>query len=115
LFLAASQFPKHRETRAPTIAELKSVKDKLDEKYLFLLDAPETDPEGNAAIVRFSRKSKSQYVMSEKDGKPTGWVATFDGKQWKAKADAAAGDKPAKGKTAAAKTTKAAAKKKAAK
>lgn len=115
LFLAASQFPKHRETRAPTIAELKTVKDKLDEKYLFLLDAPETDPEGNAAIVRFSRKSKSQYVMSERDGKPTGWVATFDGKQWKAKADAAAGDKPAKGKTATAKTAKAAAKKKAAK
>jgi len=50
--------------------------------------------------------------MTEKDGKPTGWVATFDGKHWKAKADAAAGDKPAKSKTAAAKTTKAAAKKK---
>ena len=113
LFLAASQFPKHRETRAPTVAELKTVADKLDPKHVYLLEAPEADPEGNPAILRFSRKSKAQYVMSEKDGKPTGWVATYDGSRWQAKKEAAgAGAKKPPAKKSTAKT---AAKRKAAK
>jgi DNA topoisomerase-1 len=82
LFLAASQFPKHRETRAPAIAELKSVADKIASKYRFLLEAPEKDPEGNPVFVRFSRKSREQYVMSEKDGKPTQWMANYKGGRW---------------------------------
>ena len=100
LFMAASQFPKHRETRAPFVDELKSVADRIDEKYHYLLDAPETDPAGNRAVVRFSRKSKSQYVMTEQDGKPTGWVATFNGMKWLAKSDAG-GEKAPAGKKAA--------------
>ncbi|MGB2516686.1 MAG: type I DNA topoisomerase, partial [Pseudomonadales bacterium] len=59
LFLAASKFPKNRETRAPLIAELLSVKDRLDPKYSFLLTAPVKDPDGNPSIVRFSRKSQA--------------------------------------------------------
>ncbi len=82
LFLAASQFPKHRETRAPTIGELKTVADKIPPKYQFLLQAPEKDPKGNPAIVRFSRKSREQYVMSEEEGKATGWVATCKNGKW---------------------------------
>lgn len=82
LFLAASKFPKVRETRAPTIAELRSVKDQLDEKHQYLLKAPDTDPDGNTALVKFSRKSASQYVASEKDGKPTKWTLTWDGAKW---------------------------------
>ena len=35
LFLAASQFPKNRETRAPSVAELLPYKDQIDEKYQF--------------------------------------------------------------------------------
>lgn len=83
IFLAASQFPKHRETRAPLVSELKGVKDKLDEKYLYLADAPLADPDGNPAQVRFSRKNKEQYVMSEVEGKATGWQAHYDGGKWR--------------------------------
>lgn len=83
LFLAASQFPKHRETRAPTIAELKSVGDKLDSKYQYLLDAPERDGEGHAAVLRFSRKTREQYVITEVAGKPTGWQAYYRDGLWR--------------------------------
>jgi len=37
LFLAASRFPKNRETRAPLVEELLSVREQLDPKYAFLL------------------------------------------------------------------------------
>ncbi len=82
IFLAASQFPKHRETRAPLVSELREVKDKLDDKYRYLVDAPVKDPAGNPVQVRFSRKSKEQYVMSEVDGKATGWQAHFEAGKW---------------------------------
>ncbi len=81
IFLAASQFPKHRETRAPKVDEIAPIKEQLDPKYQYLADAPRTDPEGNPAMVRFLRKTKEQYVMTEDDGKATGWRATYlDGK-----------------------------------
>ncbi|WP_314410909.1 type I DNA topoisomerase [Pseudomonas kuykendallii] len=83
LFLAASQFPKNRETRAPLVLELIPHKDELDQKYHFILDAPTKDPEGRPAVIRFSRKTKEQYVQSEVDGKPTGWRAFYDGGKWK--------------------------------
>ncbi|MBD9500239.1 type I DNA topoisomerase [Pseudomonas sp. BGr12] len=83
LFLAASQFPKNRETRAPLVAELVPHKEELDPKYHFLLAAPAKDPDGRPAVIRFSRKTKEQYVQSEVDGKPTGWRAFFDGGKWK--------------------------------
>lgn len=82
LFLAASKFPKVRETRAPLVSELRSVAEQIDPKYQFLLTAPDTDPEGNPALVKFSRKTASQYVASEKDGKPTKWMLTWDGTKW---------------------------------
>ena len=82
LFLAASQFPKNRETRAPQVAELLPHQAAIDPKYHYLLDAPRQDPEGNSAIIRYSRKNKSQYVMSEFEGKATGWSATFEDGQW---------------------------------
>jgi DNA topoisomerase I len=83
LFLAASQFPKNRETRAPLVAELLSVKDKIDPKYHFLLSAPVADPNGIKSIIRFSRKTKEQYVQTEVDGKATGWKAFYEGGKWK--------------------------------
>lgn len=83
LFLAASQFPKNRETRAPLVQELIPHKDELDAKYHYLLTAPAKDPDGRPAVIRFSRKTKEQYVQTEVEGKPTGWRAFFDGGKWK--------------------------------
>ncbi|WP_048307244.1 type I DNA topoisomerase [Halomonas sp. PR-M31] len=82
LFLAASQFPKNRETRPPLVKELKAHAEALPEKYHFLLDAPSEDPDGRPAQIRFSRKAKSQYVMTDDEGKATGWKATFDNGKW---------------------------------
>jgi DNA topoisomerase I len=82
LFLAASQFPKNRETRAPLVRELMPHKEALDPKYHYLLKAPAADADGLPAVVRFSRKSKEHYVQSEVDGKPTGWRAFFNNGRW---------------------------------
>jgi DNA topoisomerase I len=86
LFLAASQFPKNRETRAPLVVELLSVKDKIDPKYHFLLSAPVADPNGIKSVIRFSRKTKEQYVQTEVEGKATGWKAFYEGGKWKVSA-----------------------------
>ena len=75
IFLAASTFPRHRETRAPLVREIKPHANELDPKFQHLLTAPETDPDGNAAVIRFSRKTREHYVMTERDGKPTAWRA----------------------------------------
>jgi DNA topoisomerase-1 len=83
LFLAASQFPKNRETRAPRVFELIPHKTELDPKFHYLLSAPQKDPDGNPAVIRFSRKTKEQYVQSEIDGKPTGWKAFYADGKWK--------------------------------
>ncbi|KRW62001.1 type I DNA topoisomerase [Pseudomonas sp. TTU2014-080ASC] len=83
LFLAASQFPKNRETRAPLVLELIPHRDEIDPKYHYLCDAPAKDSQGRPAVVRYSRKTKEQYVQTEVDGKPTGWRAFYDGSKWK--------------------------------
>ena len=82
IFLAASQFPKHRETRAPLVEELLSHAAELDPKYRYLLDAPRRDPDGNPAVIRFSRKTGAQYVQTEVGGKATGWRADFRDGRW---------------------------------
>ncbi|WP_260453800.1 type I DNA topoisomerase, partial [Serratia marcescens] len=82
VFLAANTFPKSRETRAPLVEELARFKDRLPEKLRYLADAPVSDAEGNKTLVRFSRKTKQQYVSSEKDGKATGWSAFYVDGKW---------------------------------
>lgn len=82
IFLAAHNFPKSRETRAPLVAELKRFKDRLPAKFIYLAQAPTNDPDGNDAIVRFSRKNKQQYVTSEVNGKSTGWVMNYIDGKW---------------------------------
>ncbi len=57
-------------------------RDRLPEKLRYLADAPQQDPEGNKTMVRFSRKTKQQYVSSEKDGKATGWSAFYVDGKW---------------------------------
>ncbi len=82
MFLAASQFPKNRETRAPFVDELLPHKDEIDPKYAFLFSAPTVDGDGNRTQVRYSRKNKEQYVMTEVDGKATGWRAHYRKGSW---------------------------------
>ncbi|WP_241595002.1 type I DNA topoisomerase [Rosenbergiella epipactidis] len=86
IFLAANTFPKSRETRAPLIEELQRFKDRLPEKFIYLTEAPAEDPQGNKTFVRYSRKTKQQYISSEKEGKATNWTLFYiDGKWQEAK------------------------------
>lgn len=83
MFLAASQFPKHRETRQVLVSELLPHRDEIDSKYHFLVDGPQQDPEGNPTLVRFSRKQKCQYIGSAKeDGKLTKWGVFYKNDIW---------------------------------
>ncbi|MCW8128519.1 type I DNA topoisomerase [Microbulbifer halophilus] len=104
LFLAASQFPKNRETRAPLIREILPHKDEIDPKYSYLFSAPAEDDQGRDTVVRFSRKTQEQYVQSEEEGKATGWRAFYRDGKWQidaGKSKAAAKRKPARKKAAA--------------
>ena len=83
LFLAASQFPKNRETRAPLVGEVKSVLSKLPEKHQIFSSAPDKDPDGDDLVVRFNRKDASQTLSSESKGKKKKLFYVFDGSNWK--------------------------------
>jgi DNA topoisomerase-1 len=82
MFLAASNFPKNRETRAPLVEEILSHEKQIDKKYTHLFKAPTQDGDGNKAVIRYSRKTKEHYVQSEVDGKPTGWKAFYQKGKW---------------------------------
>ena len=88
LFLAASQYPKNRETRAPMVDEIKDLKDQFinacrflpdKDKHLYLLSAPERDKDGNPYVIRYNRTDDIHYVASEKDGKKTKWTLMVSG------------------------------------
>ena len=91
LFLAASQYPKNRETRAPKVDEIKDLKEQFitacrflpdKDKHLYLLSAPEKDRDGNPYVIRYNRTEDTHYVASEKDGKKTKWTALFSNGEW---------------------------------
>jgi DNA topoisomerase-1 len=82
IFLSANTFPKSRETRAVTVKELARFKERLPKKFLYLAEAPQEDDDGNDAIVRFSRKNKEQYVVTEVNKKQTGWKAFYRDGKW---------------------------------
>ena len=91
LFLAASQYPKNRETRAPKVDEIKDLKEQFitacrflpdKDKHLYLLSAPEKDKDGNPYVIRYNRTEDTHYVASEKDGKKTKWTALFSNGEW---------------------------------
>lgn len=82
LFLAAKQFPKHRETRPVLVKELFCHQNELDPKYAFLVQAPAEDPAGHPSIVRFSRATKEHFLRTEVDSKPTGWEAHYQAGAW---------------------------------
>ena len=78
----------------------------IDPKYHFLLDAPLVDDAGNRSQIRYSRKTKEQYVMTDVDGKATGWKAFFDGGVWQVSGSATAPRKKAAAKKKAAASKK---------
>lgn len=82
LFLAASEFPRKRETRSPLVEELIPHRDEIDPKYHYLLDGPTEDKDGNKTEIRYSRKTQEQYLSSVKDGAPTGWQAFHQNGTW---------------------------------
>ena len=91
LFLAASQYPKNRETRAPKVSEINKLHNKIieacrflpnKEKHMYLLEAPEKDVDGNPYIIRYNRTDDVHYLASEKDGKKTKWTATYSDGEW---------------------------------
>ncbi len=82
IFLASSIYPKSRETKNPQVADLARHRDELDPKFLYLADAPQEDDEGRSTIIRYSRKTKTQYIMTEADGKPSGWTALYEDGKW---------------------------------
>ena len=82
MFLAASKFPKVRETRPPKLAELREIKDKMEDKFQYLFEGPDEDPEGNPTILRWSRKKKEQYIGSEKNGKASRWGLFWRKGEW---------------------------------
>jgi len=93
LFLAASKYPKNRETRAPSVEEFFEAASKqvlsdackyLEDpnKHLHLLSAPKNDPEGNPYVIRYNKVEDTHYLASEKDGKKTGNTASHDGLKW---------------------------------
>ena len=82
LFLAASAFPRNRETRAPLVAEILPHQDEIDPKYKFLFSAPVADEDGLPTVIRYSRKTKEIYVQTEQDGKATGWKSFYQSGKW---------------------------------
>ena len=77
LFLAASKYPKNRETRAPQVRELAAIADdQLEDKFRYLARAPQADPDGNATEVRFDRIKQEHWLGSVTgDGTRTRWGA----------------------------------------
>jgi DNA topoisomerase-1 len=82
IFLASSDFPRSRETRKPTVSDLKRHKAEVDPKYQHLVDAPEFDEDGRPSVIRFSRKTKEHFLMSEVEGKATGWSLYYQEGAW---------------------------------
>ena len=65
------------------LREILSYREAIDSKYDYLFDGPQEDPEGNPSVIRYSRKTKEQYVQTEVDGKPSGWKAFYESGSWK--------------------------------
>jgi len=112
LFLAASQFPKNRETRPPYLDELLPHQAEIDPKYHYLFDGPVVDDAGNRAQIRYSRKTREQYLMTDVEGKATGWKAFFHEGAWREEGSAKVVRKKAKAKKKTAAKKKAAPRKK---
>ncbi|MFL2699682.1 MAG: type I DNA topoisomerase [Gammaproteobacteria bacterium] len=94
LFLAASKYPKNRETRAPKLSEFLSIVNeeilldacrylKDSKKHFYLLSGPTVDRDNNPYVIRYNKSEDTHYLASEKDGKKTKWTAVFDNNEWR--------------------------------
>lgn len=79
LFLAASKFPRNRQTRSPLVDELLPHANELDPKFKHLLTAPTRSPSGAPTVIKFSRKRKEHFVASN-DKK--NWSVWYKNGQW---------------------------------
>jgi len=79
---AMNDSPEISEKTKKKVKELAKFKDRLPEKFKYLAEAPKEDDDGNDAIVRFSRKHKEQYVVTEIKKKQTGWKAFYRSGKW---------------------------------
>ena len=82
IFFAAHDYPKHKEARAPKVRELAQFADRLPEKFRYLAAAPKTDPDGNDAVVRFSTRTRQQFIGSFVEGKATKWQLFYKDGAW---------------------------------
>ena len=91
LFLAASKYPKNRETRAPKVSEINNLSNEIleacrflpnSEKHSYLMSAPEKDRDGNPYVIRYNKSEDMHYLASEKDGKKTKWTAVYNNGEW---------------------------------
>ena len=91
LFLAASKYPKNRETRAPKVSEINHLDIEISEacrflpdsnKHSYLMSAPEKDKDGHPYVIRYNKTEDVHYLASEKDGKKTKWTALFNNGEW---------------------------------
>jgi DNA topoisomerase-1 len=91
LFLAASKYPKNRETRAPKVSEINNLSSEISEacrflpkidKHSYLMSAPDKDRDGNPYVIRYNKTDDVHYLASEKDGKKTKWTAVYDNGEW---------------------------------
>ena len=91
LFLAASKYPKNRETRAPKVSEINNLSNEILEacrflpntdKHLYLMSAPDKDRDGNPYVIRYNKSEDVHYLASEKDGKKTKWTAVYNNGEW---------------------------------
>lgn len=106
IFLASNAFPKVRETRQVTVQDLIDHQDKLPEKFIYLTKAPAKDADGNLTYVKFSRKTKQQYVSAlDADGKPTGFNSFYSDGEWTTSEPAAKTNKTATKKATTKKST----------
>lgn len=82
IFLASSNYPRSRETRAPLVEDLQRHADEIDPKFKFLLEAPTTDNEGNKVAIKFSRKTRSYYLVGIIGDKTSKWSASWVDGKW---------------------------------
>jgi DNA topoisomerase-1 len=77
LFLSASKWPLHKETRPLYLDELMPHGPALPERHRYLLSGPLHDDQGNRTTVSFSPQ-QGQCLRSRRDGKLTTWCAMYD-------------------------------------
>ena len=91
-FWHRATIPRSRETRAPLVEDLQRHADELDPKFHFLLEAPAVDNEGNKVAIKFSRKTRSYYLVGmvelesgkahSERSKPSKWSASWVEGKW---------------------------------